>query len=312
MHTEPESAALAETAEFPIQDLSAAPATEAGAANGSGDRAARPNDPAKAEPKTNGATAGRTGFPPPVRRPMAERSGHSEPVADKAAAAPVTDLPLPAFAAAPPKRSRKPLWGLLAVGVGLALGAAGYEARVKLWLQAGAPAKASPDPKSAQPAVSLGLNTIDLDGQLQIRWDQNSPAILSAASGALEITDGGPVQALQLDQEQLRAGIQTYARRGEKVGVTLIVNRAEGSLRETTGFFGKLPEPQPPEPSASDRQRLVSQRDELMRLNARLRADLAKQTERALRAELAAEELRRLLRAEQRRRPENPPPAAIK
>ena len=33
------------------------------------------------------------------------------------------------------------------------------------------------------PPLFLGLNAIDLAGQLQIRWDRNSPAVRQAAEG---------------------------------------------------------------------------------------------------------------------------------
>jgi len=153
---------------------------------------------------------------------------------------------------------------------------------------------------------------------LQIRWDGNSPAVRSATGGAIEITDGGPTQVLQLDQAQLQSGVQTYARHSEKVDASLVVYGPEGRVREATGFMGKLPEaqvaapaapaPAPPDPNPAIRK----ERDALAKQNAKLKADVTAQTERARKAEKAADDLRRQLRLEQRRRLGNQVPDTVK
>src|SRR5205823_8450018 len=78
--------------------------------------------------------------------------------------------------------------------------------------------------RSPEPSPSAGLTTFDRDGQLQINWDRNSPAVRQAVEATLEISDGGPLpQAISLDRAHLRNGFFTYARQSERVDVKLIL-----------------------------------------------------------------------------------------
>lgn len=216
-------------------------------------------------------------------------------------------LPLPSFAEAEEPSSSRTVWTVLFVAAGLSLGAFGYQAR-ETWLPRASATVRSVLPAQPPSPPALGLNTVDLNGQLQIRWDRNSPAVRNGTGGAIEITDGGPTQILPLDQVQLQSGVQTYARHGEKVDASLIVYGPQGRVREATGFLGKLPEaplvasaqpaPAPPDPNPA----LRKERDALAKQNARLKADVTAQTERARKAEKAADDLRQQLRMERRRR----------
>ncbi len=279
-------------------------------------------------------------MPEPIEEPLATSAEAPEPLLMPAAAAEPESiykpqpgleidrpdglyLPLPAFAEAEEPSTSKTVWTVLFVAAGLSLGAFGYQAR-EAWLPRASATVRSVLPPQAPPPPSLGLNTLELSGQLQIRWDRNSSAVRSATGGAIEITDGGPTQVLQLDQAQLQSGVQTYARRSEKVDASLVVYGPEGRVREATGFLGKLPEAQAaapaapaasaePAPAAPDpNPALRKERDALAKQNAKLKADVTAQTERAHKAEKAADDLRRQLRLEQRRRLGNQVPDTAK
>jgi hypothetical protein len=163
---------------------------------------------------------------------------------------------------------------------------------------------------------SLGLKVVDTLGQLQIQWNRNSDPVRRGTAGVIEIADGGPVQVLQLDPVHLQAGNMTYARRGEKVDVSLIVFLPDGARpREVTSFLGKLPDAPKPDSAganvpkaAPEDPALRKQRDALLQQNAKLRSDLAAQADRARRLEKSLEDARKQLRLEQRRRMGNQNP----
>jgi JAB1/Mov34/MPN/PAD-1 ubiquitin protease len=96
----------------------------------------------------------------------------------------------------------------------------------------------------AAPLVAPGLNTVDLNGQLQIRWNRNSPAVSQATSGVLHVKGGAPsAEEIALDRDHLLSGVFTIARQDERVDVSLVLNRTDGQpIREVTGFIGKLPD----------------------------------------------------------------------
>ncbi len=147
--------------------------------------------------------------PAPVSGPIPFRNGAPpEPPPPPAAepAAPAETLPLPKFLDLPQPRSRRFLKVTLALLAGFALGAAAYLTRDN-WLPP-LLALARPAPPS-----SLGLNTIDYNGQLQIRWNSNSAAVQQATGGALSIDSGGAVpQEISLDKAHLLSGVVTIAR----------------------------------------------------------------------------------------------------
>ena len=154
---------------------------------------------------------------------------------------------------------------VLALAIGLAVLAAGFQTR-SLWLP-GLMAAIRPAPQ-----LSMGIEAIDSDGQLQIRWDRDSPAARQGADAILEIDDGPVPRDIQLDALQLRTGTFTYGRRGEQVDVKLTIHLANGQkVRAATSFLGKLPERKPPPEDPEVR----AQRDALAEQAAKLKSDLA-------------------------------------
>jgi len=197
-------------------------------------------------------------------------------------------------------RSSRRRWPTVIAAVLLAccvLGAAAYWKR-DLWLphviamaQLSAPAPVLP------PAV--GLNTIDSEGQLQIRWDRNSPLVQRASGGALSIGAGGPSrQEILLDKAHLLSGVFTFARQTEHVDVSLELKQPDGrSSREVTMFVGKLPETTPAEDPA-----VLAQRDSLAKQVAKMQSDLNAQAARNFKLQKSVDQLTKQLHNQQRSR----------
>jgi hypothetical protein len=165
-------------------------------------------------------------------------------------------------------------------------------------------AAVQPAPPAAPP--SLGLNTIDHEGQLQINWNRNLPAIHEASDALLEISDGAATpQAIQLDGAHLQAGNFTYAREAESVDIKLIVHQAHGpDIREAIGFLGKLPARKTPEEGLGAEK----QREEDKKQAAMLKAELNSQAAKARKLERDLVLMREELKQQQRRRFNNQAP----
>lgn len=185
-------------------------------------------------------------------------------------------------------------WVAAIFGVAFAIG--GYATRDR-WL---APHQTSIRPA---PVQTVGLNTIDRDGQLQIRWNGDAPPVQSAAAGSLLILDGGATMTIPLDRPHVQSGAYTYSRKSGRVDVTLTVSQPDGKeTRVATLFSGSAPNlpaaaPAPAEGSVG-RQELDAAREQ----NASLKADLARQVERNKTLEKALEELRKVIQREQQRK----------
>ena len=151
----------------------------------------------------------------------------------------------------------------------------------------------------------MTLTATDVQGQLQIRWDRTAPGVLHGQKAVLEINDGAAKSAVPLDRDRLRAGNFNYARRSERVDVRLTIDDGGGGrMQDYTIFLGKLPDRAP----ASDAW-LKKQRDDLALEAARLKAELAAQSERTRKAERALEDLQKQVKREQQlRRLENQSP----
>jgi proteasome lid subunit RPN8/RPN11 len=195
-------------------------------------------------------------------------------------------------------RNRRGFWVVLEMAIGLAVLAVGFQTR-RFWLP-GLTAAIRPVPQ-----LSIGLNAIDSDGQLQIRWDPNSLAVRQGTDAILEIDDGLVPRDIQLDAMQLEAGTFTYARRGEQVDVKLSIHLPNGQQsRGATSFLGKLPErkPQPEDPE------IRKQRDALAEEAAKLRSDLAAEAARTRKLEQSLDEVKKVLQEQQRKRLDNQSP----
>src|SRR5262249_48841485 len=136
--------------------------------------------------------------PLPPRDLMPLPAEAPEEQADEAPAAEA--LKAPEFLTTEPKRSRRWLTVGLALLLGLGLGAVAYQTR-ETWL----PRITGLWHSGSGVGGYTGLQTVDLDGQLQIRWDRNSAAVQSAREAILTIQDGGTPLAIELDKEHLQA-----------------------------------------------------------------------------------------------------------
>jgi hypothetical protein len=187
---------------------------------------------------------------------------------------------------------------LLAIAMGLAVSVAGFQTR-RLWLP-GLTAAIRPAPQ-----LAVGLDAIDSDGQLQIRWDRNSPAVRQAAGAVLEIDDGPVPRDIQLNALELQAGTFTYARRGEQVDVRLFIRLPHGQQAQgATSFLGKLP----PRNSRLEDPEIRRQRDALAEEAAKLKSDLAAEVARTRKLEQSLDEVKKVLQEQQRKRLDNQSP----
>ncbi len=130
------------------------------------------------------------------------------------------------------RRVWKPVWwGLVALMV---FGVAGALTAVKLFPEKFGLAK--PSERSGLPSMAvtaLGLRAERQNGDLTITWDRQSPAILSAVSGALSIEDAGVKRSLTLGPAQVRSGNILYAPLSEQVQIELTVFGTQGSTSES-------------------------------------------------------------------------------
>jgi proteasome lid subunit RPN8/RPN11 len=260
--------------------------------------------------------------PPPVAEPVVMQTPRlaPDPPAQVTVEAtiplpdpPVANLQVPNFVVASASSSRR--WLVTGIGIVAFLGTIGAAFQIRqMWLPrvlaAMRPASAvstkpvtpAPAPAPVPAPPTLGLNTIDREGQLQISWDRTSPSVQHATDAVLEISEGGPQPtAIPLDAVHLQAGSFTYARTAEKVDVKLIVHQAKGQdFREVTSFLGKLPERKPVEDPATRKQR-----EEMARQAAKLKADLSLQAARTKKLEKDVKSMRDEMRRQQLRRMTN-------
>jgi hypothetical protein len=188
---------------------------------------------------------------------------------------------------------------LIALVIGLAFGAIAYQTR-SFWLPHSL--SISQPPAIPDKAPGIGLTTLDVAGQLQIRWDRESPAVRNAEEASLVIQDGGALpQAVQLDSSHLRQGSFTYGRQSERVDVVLTLHLpANQTLREVSTYLGKLPN------GASS----LAPDDSDLRTT---RENAAKDRWRAKKMEKTVEDLRLQLKKEQNRsRLANQSPESVK
>ena len=240
--------ATASYQEFVLEPLGVRPLPEAPAAPGP-----TPVPPRRFQPEPDDTVVAMPAKPQPETRSIVQRMEAAAPTPEVIAppeAQPEPepekiDVPPPAFTQAESQRSWGGLGILLALGIGLAFGAAAYQTR-HIWLPH-VMSWGQTEPPTAKPPY-IGLTTLDADGQLQIRWDRDSPAVRNAEEASLVIEDGGALpQAVQLNSTHLRTGSFTYGRQSERVDVALTLHGPAGqTLREVSTYLGKLPDRAPP------------------------------------------------------------------
>jgi len=211
-----------------------------------------------------------------------EAGGEAARLEPPPAAREVPDVasPLPSFGQVAPKLSYRRQGILLASILAVAMGAWAYHTR-DLWL-----------PVRVPEVRYIGLNTADADGQLQIRWDRNSPAVRQARAGAVTIEDVGNPQVVELDAAHLQAGVFTYGRKGGKVDVAMTLSLPDGQrVREATSFLGQAPVRPAPEQEVAVRKEV----DDLAR-------KLEEEQARNRKLEKSLEDARGQIKKQQRKR----------
>jgi len=122
----------------------------------------------------------------------------------------------------------------------------------------------------------VSLAAYDLDGQLQIHWNQAAEAVRAAESGTLEIVDAGGKTAMVLDKQQLRSGTVSYTRYGARVDVRLVLCQPAGErLEEFTTFLGHYPVPGQPAASEDATVKLRQELEDQAARTRKLQQDIA-------------------------------------
>jgi proteasome lid subunit RPN8/RPN11 len=256
--------------------------------------------PLMVKPAPSGAPVAVEPEPPPAPVP-AEVPPSAAPRAPAAAAAErtVQAPPIPKFLDPPKEPSFRWLKVAVALLAGFGLGAAAYLKR-DIWLLPLLAMVHQQKPVPAPPLPpALGLNTLDSDGQLQIRWNPNSLVVQQASGGVLSIDTGGPTpQEIPLDKAHLLSGVFTFGRQTERVDVGLATTQADGhATREVTTFMGKLPDKKTMEDPA-----VQQQRDNLANQVAKMQTDLDAEIARNSKLRKTVDQLSQQLREQQRNR----------
>ncbi len=189
----------------------------------------------------------------PARRPAA-RSGETGFSPESEMAPPLGDVPLnggqntqaEACAEAAPEgteaRRRQPFWVSWWIQVPILVvllvvdGLFGFVAARQVH---SAPAEAQ---RTAKDPYALSLLVVEYGDNLHLTWDHNAPALASAESAVLSITDGDQTQSLDLSLEQLRNSSVSYRRLSTRVKLRLEVRmKGKRSVSETWELSSELP-----------------------------------------------------------------------
>ncbi len=228
------------------------------------------------------------------------------------------EVPLPTFASIGQPAPRRLKWVVVALLAAAASAAGAYQTR-SVWLPpaqaalvrftAKPPAAApAPRPQPAPPPATLGLSTVDQNGQLHITWNRDSALVRGAASGMLSISEGPQPLVIPLDPAHLQNGSFTYGRESGRVDVSLTVEAANGQgTKEVATFIGAAIERSKAEDAA-----VLKQRDDLAKQADKLKADLKKQAERTRKLENTVDQMRLEIIRQQRTRMQNMSPDAPK
>lgn len=217
-----------------------------------------------------------------------------------------TPRSLPRFLQDQPPAAGWPQWPRIALLliVGAALGAAAYWWR-DFWIPGVMAMTGSPAPPTPPPA-SLGLNTLDLGGELQIRWNRDSSALAQASQGTLRLTGAeGQNQPMSLDRAHLLSGVMTMSRQSARVDISLCVNQVKGKpVCEATSYIGSPP---PKITDQGDADAAVQQREAALADQlARIRADLDAEIDRNRRLQRDVDSLAKQIYLQQRSRTKLP------
>jgi proteasome lid subunit RPN8/RPN11 len=279
--------------------------------------------PVKAMPKGDTPPAPAFGMPAngETRGPVIDVAAVTEleavPPAFEPLPSPEQELIVPKLV--PEERPRRGWIGLVAAGLGVAVGVAAYQTRAQ-WLP-----RAQAFPGSTSPAAKLELHAVERDGQLLLQWNGDAPAARAAQEGTITILDGSKQMRYQLARQHVLTGSFTYARQSERVDATLSLPQPDGKeAREAVIFSGSpvtpvskpsalapaaAPAPAPPAPSAA-KPATGPTRDSLAAEVDRLKEENNRQIERNRRLERAVEDLRKT--NEQRKRLQSQSPDAAK
>jgi len=226
----------------------------------------------------------------PVARPPAHRAEPrpepNVPVA-RASEQPI-EIPEPAFLRVPPPSKRRLPKIALIAGFAAALAA------VAVYL---------PDVLESG-SSSAALRVEEQRDQLFIRWEGNASNLRRADRGALEIHDGGPLQVIALDSDEVRGGTVTYVRRSTDVQVRLTIYRGGTAvMQEYTRYLGP--------PVNAPRAAIVpagteGERAQLAAENQRLSGALQQEVSRNVRLQESVQTLETRIRQEDARRANNP------
>jgi hypothetical protein len=148
-------------------------------------------------------------------------------------------------------------------------------------------------------AEPVGLAVLEREGQLQIQWNRNAPALANTSRASLEIIDGTDKRIVALSVQDLTKGNFTYARKSGDVQVRLVLERSSGErIEEGSRFLGTAPQTV----DANEMDLLKVQRDALQDEVTRLRQETQQQAERIQQLERTLTVLRSRLGIDQGKR----------
>ncbi|MFN0171393.1 MAG: hypothetical protein ACKV22_33675 [Bryobacteraceae bacterium] len=96
------------------------------------------------------------------------------------------------------------------------------------------------------PTRKLGLEIVDREGQLHIRWDRGSRGLAEASRGRMEIREPDSRVTAEFDAADLRRGSVHYLRRSGEVQIVFVVETGKSVIEERARFAGPAPARRPP------------------------------------------------------------------
>lgn len=206
------------------------------------------------------------------------------------------EIALPRFTQPKPEKPWRAATIVACLAVALVAGGVGYQTRED-WMPKVTGKLGPLLPK--EPDGSLSLSVSDQNGQLNIHWDPNAPAVRNAREATLGITDGNLApRSIRLDRMHLATGSFDYGRESERVDVALTASEPHGrQIRGQASYLGKLPSQE-----HGDESGLRKERDALAEKAAQLQKQLDSQAARSRKLEKYLNDIHDQLQNEQRRR----------